>query len=168
LIQQFDRQGIVSRLTLIREQLVGTQPPAPRLIELPDLLGEWQGEATIRYPGRDKIDQVATTQTMVVNSDHPDRSVILTQAIGTEITSSIFIIEADSNQLRLVNQSNQIMLLPTAAYTKSPVQIKPGETRSLEVGWSIAPNLRQRMLRNYSDQGDWLNVIFITESRVVS
>jgi Domain of unknown function (DUF3598) len=164
LIQQFDRHGIVSRLTLIREQLVGTQLPAQLSLSLPDLLGEWQGEAIIRYPGSDKIDQVSTTQSTAVN---PDQSVVLSQTIGTEITASTFTIETDSDQLRLVNQSDQIMLLPTAAYTKYPIQIKPGEARSLEVGWSIAPNLRQRMIRNYSDRGDWLNVTFITESRVM-
>jgi Domain of unknown function (DUF3598) len=162
LIQQFDRHGIVSRLTLIREQRVDTNPPEQQLIGLADLLGEWQGSATVRYPSSTKIDQVSTTQTMVVN---PDRSVTLDQTIGTETTTSTFTIAADCDQ-QLSNQSDQIILLPTAAYTKYPVQIKAGEARSIEVGWLISPNLRQRMIRSYTDRGEWLSVTLMTESKI--
>jgi hypothetical protein len=36
----------------------------------------------------------------------------------------------------------------------------------LEVGWLIEPNLRQRMIRSYSDKGEWVSLTLVTERRV--
>lgn len=46
-----------------------------------------------------------------------------------------------------------------------PTQIEPGAAIELEVGWSIEPNLRQRLIRTYTDRGDWLSLTFITEAK---
>jgi Domain of unknown function (DUF3598) len=162
LIPQFDADGILFRLTLIREGRVGTTAPERPPLDLPSWLGVWQGEAVTMYPGSPKVDRVPTTQTTALIDD---RTVTRSQTIGSQVTESIFTINTETDRPRLINQFTQVILLPDAAYALSPIQIEPGIAIALEVGWSIEPNLRQRLIRTYTDRGEWLNLTFITESR---
>jgi Domain of unknown function (DUF3598) len=162
LIPQFDVDGQLFRLTLIREQRVGSNATERPALDLAGWLGSWQGEAVTLYPGSDRVDRVATTQTLVMNDD---RSVTLAQTIGADATSSIWVIDPSTDLVSLNSHSQQVILLPDAAYSMCPTQLKSGVATSLEVGWSIAPNSRQRLIRTYSDRGEWLSLTFITESR---
>jgi hypothetical protein len=134
LIQQFDRHGELARLTLIREQRVGTNLANRTTLDLKDWLGQWDGQAIVRYPRTDQINHVIT-------------------------------IDATGDLTRLTNQLTQVMLLPDAAYAIYPTKVEPGVAIELEVGWLIDANTRQRLIRTYSDRGEWLSVAFITESR---
>ncbi len=163
LIPQFDSDGQLFRLTLIREQRVGSNAPERPHLNLTDWLGSWQGEAVTRYPGSDRVDLVPTTQTVTLTGDRA--TAFYSQKIGTEITESVLVVDDQSDQPRLTDHSNQVILLPDAAYAMCPTQIKLGAKISLEVGWSIASNLRQRLIRTYSDRGEWLSLTFINESR---
>jgi Domain of unknown function (DUF3598) len=162
LIQQFDRYGELERLTLIREQRVGTNLANRTTLDLKDWLGQWHGEAIVRYPRTDKINQVITTQNIVINAD---QSVTRSHQICAEIAASTFTIDVTGNLNRLTNQFTQVMLLPDGAYAIYPTKVAPGVAIELEVGWLIDVNIRQRLIRTYSDQGEWLSVAFITESR---
>jgi hypothetical protein len=162
LIQQFDSNGQLFRLTLIREQRVGSNAPERPPLDLAGWLGVWWGEAVTLYPGSTKIDRMQTTQTVALKDD---RTVTRSQTIGSQVTEATFIIDSKSDRPRLTNQSNQVILLPDAAYALFPTQIEPGVSIALEVGWSIDPNLRQRLIRTYTDRGEWLSLTFITESR---
>jgi Domain of unknown function (DUF3598) len=162
LIQQFESDGQLFRLTLVREQRVGTNAAERPALNLAGWLGSWQGEAVTRYPGSDQVDQFPTAQTLTMDFD---LSVMLAQKIGAATTRSILAIDTTTDRPRFTNRSTQIILLPDAAYAMCPTQIEPGVEISLEVGWLIAPNLRQRLIRTYSDRGEWLSLTFITESR---
>jgi Domain of unknown function (DUF3598) len=162
LIQQFDSNGQLFRLTLIREQRVGSNAPERPPLDLAGWLGVWQGEAVTLCHGSTNIDRVPTTQTVALKDD---RMVTRSETIGSQVTQSTFTIDSQSDRPRLTNHSNQVILLPDAAYTLSPTQIEPGTVIALEVGWSIDPNLRQRLIRTYTDRGEWLSLTFITESK---
>lgn len=162
LIQQFDSNGQLFRLTLIREQRIGSNAPERPPLDLAGWLGVWQGEAVTLYPGSINADHVQTTQTVALKDD---RTVTRSQAIGSQTTESTFTLNSESDRPRLTNQSTQVILLPDAAYSLSPTQIEPGTAIALEVGWSIDQNLRQRLIRTYTDRGEWLSLTFITESR---
>jgi hypothetical protein len=162
LIQQFDSNGVLFRLTLIREQRVGTNAPERPHLDLAGWLGVWQGDAITLYPGSTQIDRVPTTQTSELNGD---RSVILSQKIGLQITESSLTIVPASDRIQLTDRSVQVILLPDGAYAICPTQIEAGVSIALEVGWSIDSNVRQRLIRNYTDRGEWLSLTFITESR---
>jgi Domain of unknown function (DUF3598) len=162
LIQQFNSGGELFRFTLVREQRVGSNASERPPLDLAGWLGVWQGEAVTLYPGSMQIDRMAITQTA---ENICDRSVKLTQTIGTQVTESIWTIVPESVPTRLTNQSIQVILLPDGAYAMCPTRIESGVTTSLEVGWSIAPNLRQRLIRNYTDRGEWFSLTFITESK---
>jgi hypothetical protein len=162
LIQQFDRHGELTRLTLIREQRVGTNLANRTTLDLKDWLGQWDGQAIVRYPRTDQINQVITTQNIVINED---QSVTRSHQIGVEIAASTFAIDETGDLIRLTNQLTQVMLLPDAAYAIYPTKVAPGVAIELEVGWLIDANTRQRLIRTYSDRGEWLSLTFITESR---
>jgi Domain of unknown function (DUF3598) len=162
LIPQFDRDGSLFRLTLIREGRVGTNVPERPPLDLAGWLGIWQGEAVTLYPGSTRISESLTIQTTAMTDD---RTITISQSIGMQVTESSLIIDSQSDRTRLTNRSAQVIFLPDAAYTLCPTQIEPGVEIALEVGWSIAPNLRQRMIRTYTDRGEWLSLTFITESK---
>ncbi len=161
-IQQFDGDGKLFRLTLIREQRVGSNAPERPILDLASWLGNWQGEAVTLCPGSTRVDVVSTAQTLMLEDD---RTVTLYQEIGTQVTESTLAIDPTGDRTRLTNPSTQVILLPDGAYAMFPSQIEPGGSIVLEVGWSIDSNLRQRLIRTYTDRGEWLNLTFITESK---
>jgi hypothetical protein len=161
-IPQFDADGILFRMTLIREGRVGTNAPERPPLDLAGWLGVWQGEAVTLFPGSTKLDRDPTSQTVVMSED---RTVTRTQSIGTQVTEWILTIDSQSARTQLTNQSIQVVLLPDAAYVMCPTQIESGVSIELEVGWSIEPNLRQRLIRTYNERGEWVSLTFITESR---
>jgi Domain of unknown function (DUF3598) len=160
-IPQYDLDGKFFRLTLIREGRVGTNAPERPPLELAGWLGVWQGEAVTRYFGNTRVSESPTVQTVALNDD---RTVSVSRSIDSQVTESTLTIDP-STSTRLTNQSTQVILLPDAAYVMCPTQFQPGVAIELEVGWSIEPNLRQRLIRTYTDRGDWLSLTFITESR---
>jgi len=81
--------------------------------------------------------------------------------LGRNITS-----EASIQGSRLSFDSDtQILLLPDGASATSPLQVKGGQAFFLEVGWLIAPQKRQRLIRAYSDKGEWISLTLVTEQR---
>ncbi len=163
LIPQFDSDGQLFRLTLIREQRVGSNAPERPHLNLADWLGSWQGEAVTRYPGSDRVDRFPTVQSANMTGDRA--IVFVSQKIGTEITELVLEVDNESDRTRLTDAATQTLFLPDAAYVMCPTQLEAGRPISIEVGWSIAPNVRQRLIRTYSDRGEWLSLTFITESR---
>jgi Domain of unknown function (DUF3598) len=161
LIPQYDLDGKFFRLTQIREGRVGTNAPERPPLDLADWLGVWQGEAVTLYPGSTRVSESSTVQTATMTDD---RTVTISRSIESQVTESTLTIDP-STPTRLTNQSTQVILLPDAAYVMCPTQIESGSAIELEVGWSIEPNLRQRLIRTYTDRGDWLSLTFITESR---
>ncbi len=50
LVQLFDKNGLLDKITLIREHLAGTETLDSPALQVDELLGEWQGEAVTIYP----------------------------------------------------------------------------------------------------------------------
>ncbi|AFY95014.1 DUF3598 family protein [Chamaesiphon minutus] len=162
LIPQYDGDGQLFRLTLIREARVGTNAPERPPLDLAGWLGVWQGEAVTLYLGSTQASELSTLQTVEMRDD---RTVTVSRTIGSQVTESTLTTDSASTPTCLTNQSTQVILLADAAYVLCPTQIEPGVATELEVGWSISQNLRQRLIRTYTDRGDWLSLTFITESR---
>jgi hypothetical protein len=60
----------------------------------------------------------------------------------------------------------QVLLLPYGASATSPLKVNLRQSFILEVGWLIKPNLRQRMVRSYSDKGEWVSLTLVTEEKI--
>jgi hypothetical protein len=169
LVQLFDREGKLSQLTLIREKLAGTDTPEGSALTLEQLLGEWEGEAVTIYPDWRSSDTYPTR--LKLDRDDTNRLVQqLTFGTGASvrtITSSArvngSILHFDQSPLPV-----QVLLLPDGASSNCPVAIKPNHFFVLEVGWLVQPNQRQRLVRSYSDKGEWVSLTLVREQRVTA
>ncbi|NJR38868.1 MAG: DUF3598 family protein [Leptolyngbyaceae cyanobacterium CSU_1_4] len=123
-----------SKLTLIREQRVGTDAPEQPLLQLEDLLGEWQGQTVTRYFATEKVDRQSSffrlaRQEAGLNQqlDETGRSTLCHEG-GRRAPGSAFEFEWEG-------QVYQTLLLPDGASATCPLQITQGNPFFLEIGW---------------------------------
>ncbi|WP_414577371.1 DUF3598 family protein [Anabaena sp. CCY 9402-a] len=165
LVQLFDKDSQLDRLILIREHLAGSEPVENPPLQIDDLLGEWQGEATTIYPDWSPLKTVSTNLKLQLDDngrliqslsfgEHP--------TITSTATIKGSIILFDENPQKQI----QVLLLPNGASATSPLKMQVHQGLILEVGWLIQANLRQRMVRCYNNQGEWVSLTLVTEQRV--
>jgi hypothetical protein len=161
LVQLFNRDSKLDRLTLIREQLAGSNTPERPPLQVKDLLGTWQGEAVTLYPDWRSPDTYSTELQIELVDDR------LTQSLSFGETTLRSIARIADSTLHFDNGTLpiQILLLPDGASSNSPTQITPRTPFVLEVGWLLEPNLRQRLVRSYNDKGEWVSLTLITERK---
>lgn len=157
LVQLFNN-GQLDRLTLIREQLAGTNTPERPQLTVDDLVGQWQGEAVTIYPDWRSPDTYPTKLTI---ERIGDRLIQQLSFLGRNITSEASI----QGSILYFDSNTQILLLPDGASATSPLQVKGGRSFFLEVGWLVTPQKRQRLIRAYSDKGEWISLTLVTEQR---
>lgn len=157
LVQLFNN-GQLDRLTLIREQLAGTTTPERPQLTVDELVGQWQGEAVTIYPDWRSPDTYTTNLKI---ERVGDRLVQQLSFLGRNITSEASI----QGSILNFDSNTQILLLPDGASATSPLQVKGGRAFFLEVGWLVAPQKRQRLIRAYSDKGEWISLTLVTEQR---
>jgi Domain of unknown function (DUF3598) len=162
LIQLFDTLGQLDKITLIREQRLGTDAPERPPLSLDMLLGQWQGEAITLYPDLRSPD----TYTTHLDLERQGSELLqhLTTSSGLDITSKA---EIGDRRLQFSQGSQpvQVLLLPDGASCTCPRQIQPRLPLFLEVGWLINPNLRKRMIRSYNASGEWVSLTLVVESK---
>ncbi|HHP7229533.1 MAG TPA: DUF3598 family protein, partial [Xenococcaceae cyanobacterium] len=153
----------LERVVLIREKLPDSQIPERPPLTVEQLLGEWQGEGITIYPdfrtpdtftSQLKITQISANylaQTLTFG----DRQ-IKSQA---KIDGSKLLFEPSSLNV-------QILLLPDGASCNCPLKISLGHNFVLEMGWLLAPNQRQRIMRNYNEKGAWTSCTLVTETKL--
>lgn len=164
LVQLFDKKGQLDSITLIRENLAGTTAVENPPLQVEDLLGEWLGEATTIYPDWRSPDTYSTKLKLqlddqgrlIQNTSFSDRTITST----AEIQGSTILFNQDPQK------QIQVLLLPNGASATSPLKAQIRQPLFLEVGWLIQPNLRQRMIRSYSDKGEWVSLTLVTEQKV--
>jgi Domain of unknown function (DUF3598) len=158
MIQTFDIDQKLDRVTFVREQRQGTIAPERPHLNITDLLGTWTGTATTFYPQSESpiVTQTASTFTaidagyrLVEDGDSIDLTVISQRLLK-------FTTDRDG-------QSYQILLLPDGGYTTTPIQIRLGCPFYLEIGWAHQQGQRQRSIRRYDSTGRWDSTTFISE-----
>ncbi|MFB8791279.1 MAG: DUF3598 family protein [Potamolinea sp.] len=167
LVQLFNKNSQLEQLTLIREHKAGEDSKTLPTLTLEQLLGEWQGEAVTMYPDwRSPI--TYPTQLKLYRQEINRIEQQLTFGTGSAvrtITSSAIIngpiLNFDQGSLPV-----QVLFLPDGASSNCPLQVKPGHFFVLEVGWLLEPNKRQRLIRSYSDKGEWISLTLVKEERV--
>lgn len=184
LVQQFDRQSQLDRLTLIREWLAAEsladlpdrfsapsddsqslQQSAPDLTPeatLQSLVGTWVGEAETRYPDwRDPV-RSPTQLTIAINQDQ------LRQTLRTPNLELSSVGQVAGSVIRFEQGSHpvQVVLLPGGGSSNTPVTIPRRQPFFLEAGWLIAPDRRQRLIRSYDDRGEWVSLTLVTEKKI--
>jgi hypothetical protein len=156
LVQMFEQKQFV-RLTLIREQRVGTDAPENAPVTIADLWGEWRGEAVTFYPGG-------------LSPEPPDgepHSWKIIRQSETQVSLDGDIASIQGSILRHERQGQvyQTLLLPDGGFSTSPTTIETGQAFSLESGWLRSPTTLQRLIRYYNDKGEWEGSTWMTLNR---
>ncbi|MBW4439964.1 MAG: DUF3598 family protein [Plectolyngbya sp. WJT66-NPBG17] len=159
LVQLFDKQGTLTRLTLIREKLSGSETPERPPLQVEDLIGEWQGEATTIYPDWRSPDSYTTRLKIWREGNRLQQELDFGRTIVTSAQIEGSILKFDSSSV-------QILLLPDGASSNCPLEIQPRKPFVLEVGWLLQPDLRRRLIRSYSDKGEWVSLTLVTEHKI--
>lgn len=175
LVQLFNKNSQLEQLTLIREHKAGEDSKTLPELTLEQLLGEWQGEAVTIYPDwrSRSVDEAQSpttypTQLKLYRQESNRIEQQLTFGTGAAvrtITSSAII----NGQILNFDQGSlpvQVLFLPDGASCNCPLQVKPGHFFVLEVGWLLEPNRRQRLIRSYSDKGEWISLTLVKEERL--
>ncbi len=167
LVQLFNENSQLDRITLIRERLAGTTTAERPPLTVDDLVGEWQGEAVTIYPDWRSPDKYPTGLQITKNGENQiSQQLTIYQGNSSRIISSSAKIKGSILCFDSGSHPIQVLLLPDGASSTSPQQIKAGEAFFLEVGWLLQPNLRQRLIRRYDDKGGWSSLTLVTEHRV--
>ncbi|MEO0378180.1 MAG: DUF3598 family protein [Cyanobacteria bacterium P01_A01_bin.17] len=161
LVQLFDKTRQLSQITLIREYLERTLPSQRSPLKVEELEGLWTGEAMTVYPDLQPDDTYPTRLEVTRQGDTLQQTL---QYGGRQIQSKGTIV-GDRILFESGPQTVQVLLLPDGASSTCPLAIGPREPIILEVGWLIAPNKRQRLVRQYNAQGGWASLTLVTETR---
>lgn len=162
LLQLYNRDGQLEKLTLMREKLTGTAEAQRPPLTLDQLLGEWQGEAVTLYPDWRSPD-IYTTKLQVHLTE--EGRLMQQLSFGNRVIASTARIDGSLLHFDQGGQSVQVLLLPDGASSTCPVQVKLGQAFFLEVGWLRSPNQRQRMIRSYNEKGEWVSVTLVFEMK---
>lgn len=161
LIQLFDQGSALTSLTLIRENRAGNSEQSPPLT-VDALVGTWQGEAVTLYADYRSPD-VAPTHLKVEQAG--DR-LIQTLQFGSHGIQSSAQIKENGLHFNEGAQPMQLLCLPGGASALFPQQIQLRTPFVMETGWLVNSNLRKRMVRSYSDRGEWVSITLVTETRI--
>ncbi|ACK72689.1 conserved hypothetical protein [Gloeothece citriformis PCC 7424] len=169
LVQLYDSNGRLDQLTLIREKRADTNAQEKPPLTLDQLLGKWQGEATTIYASDWYCSAPFFTELIIEQTDSNQIFQQLTYGNGEQastITSKAII---DGSRL-LFNQNNpprQVLLLPDGASSNCPLEIQSGQGFILELGWLMTPKKRQRLIRQYNSQGEWVSLTLVKEEKIL-
>lgn len=167
LVQLFEARAAQShlhQLTLIREYLSGTVPPSRPTLTLDQLLGTWEGTATTLYADL-QPESTAPTRLELTSPD----GITLHQRLHLGDASPLQSQGTLSGSAVQFTQGRfpvTVLLLPGGASATFPPTIAGGQPVFLEAGWLITPTLRQRLIRTYTPQGEWVSLTLVEEHRV--
>lgn len=164
LVQLFTPDSKPEFLTLIREVRSGTQASIYPKLEISDLLGTWQGQATTYYP--DWRTPTPFTSTLTISQIN-DQTLEQSLAFGDRVMHSQGRIEGNNLFFEQSAVTTQVLLLPDRASASFPTAVPQGFPFFMECGWMPEPNLRQRLIRSYNAKGEWINLTLVVERRVV-
>jgi hypothetical protein len=163
LVQMYDKESKLSFLTLIREKLAGSSTPERPPLTLDQLLGTWTGEAVTVYPDLQFPDTFNTHLTL---KQIDENNVEQTLSFGEKTLQSQARIAENCLYFEQGEINVQICLLAAGASSNCPLQIKPRQGFVLELGWLLSANQRQRIIRRYNNQGGWVSLTLVKESRI--
>ena len=162
IVEQFDPDSQLTRLTLIREYRQGTPAAERPPLTVAQLVGDWQGEAITLYPDWQPPSCYATTLAVRQEGDR----LLQTLTAPHLALSSAALIQGNSLHFQQGSFPIQVLLLPDGASANTPLSIPRGQPFFLEAGWLIADNLRQRMMRQYDARGGWSSLTLVTERKI--
>jgi hypothetical protein len=161
LVELFNTDGDLESLTLIREKRQNTDTVESPPLTLEALLGEWQGEAITLYPDLRCPDLYSTKMRLYLENDQ----LVQNLSFGSAAIklSSKAVIKGSILHFNQGKQPVKVILLPGGASVTIPEKVELRKPLFFEAGWLIQPHLRQRLIRQYNQQGEWTSLTLVTE-----
>jgi Domain of unknown function (DUF3598) len=161
MIQTFDINQRLDRVTFVREQQQGTTAPERPQLQISDLLGSWSGTATT-FADDDRVPIITTTESTftAISSGYQlveNGELLDLMAIGDPFTARIL-------QFSRSGQAYEMLLLPDGGYSTTPSETRLGHPFDLEIGWIHQTGQRQRLVRRYDGAGKWASTSFMIDS----
>jgi len=171
-VQMYDSDlsgnGVLRYVTLITEHRdldnAQAQAPSPTLA---DLSGEWTGEARFQSADTSRPLLHGQSRYQLIDSQSQGwqcHSEIVTSAGEMLLQDSQSDLVSATDQ-QLSNGQVQLLLLPGGAVCSLPYRLLANQPFTLELAWLLAPERRQRLIRQYDASGSWVGLFWITESR---
>lgn len=160
MIQTFDINQRLDRVTFVREQREGTTAPERPQLQISDLLGSWSGTTTTF--AADQVPIITTTESTFTASNSGYQL-----AEDGELVNSITICDPSTARILQFSRSGQayeMLLLPDGGYSTTPIEIRLGHPFDLEIGWIHQTGQRQRLVRRYDGAGKWVSTSFMVDS----
>lgn len=167
LVQLCDCDGNLASLILIREKLTGKDVPEQPPLKVDDLIGEWRGEAVTIYPDWRPSDSYPTS--LQLHRDGPNQllqKITFGSGLDIKTIASSALIDGSILRFNQSSQAMQVLLLPGGASATTPMPVQRRKSFFLEAGWLLEPDLRQRMIRSYNENGEWVSLTLITERKI--
>jgi Domain of unknown function (DUF3598) len=159
-VQLFDVDLNFSKVVLIRELRAETEAPEQPPLTVDRLLGRWVGQATTAYADLRNPDVCDTClEIKKVGVDQLQQELVFGDRTISAVASIV------GNKLIFESSNREILLLPDGGSSNVPLQIKLREPVFVEAGWLVTDNERQRLLRSYNSQGEWVSSTHIIEHR---
>ncbi|MGC1310502.1 MAG: DUF3598 family protein [Phormidesmis sp.] len=168
-VQLFNAENELEQITLIREQLKGSDAPERAPLKVSDLIGIWQGESVTQYADL-RVGRSQSTQLIVEAIGQNTSSDQIRQTLHFEAGSAPIISTGTVTDQKISfsegTQPVQVLLLPDGASITCPTKITPRQPLFLEVGWLLDAHTRQRMIRSYDATGAWASLTLVDEKKV--
>jgi hypothetical protein len=160
LVQLFGDQGKCTSLTQIREFRAQTNAQERPPLQVNQLVGRWQGVATTHYADWRDPETVETMLEIQINGQQLCQSLSFA---GQTITS-----EADiqDNRLWFAQTQRELLCLADGVSSNIPIALPRHQPFFVEAGWLLADHQRQRLIRSYNAQGEWVSATFVNETRL--
>ncbi len=163
LVQMYNKQSQLQTITLIREKAPHSLTPERPTLTVDQLVGEWEGQVTTIYPDLRGPDTYKSHLQIQKESDN-----YLSQKLtfGDRLITSTARLDGSIFKFEHSPLPVQILMLPDGASCNCPLIIKPRTPFVLELGWLLNPNQRQRLIRSYSDKGEWTSLTLVQENKI--
>jgi hypothetical protein len=160
-VQLYDPSGTWEKLVLIREFLAHTGALERPPLTLDQLLGTWVGQATTSFADLRHPEVVTTELTLSRIGDRLQQ----TLKFGSHSHSSTARIDGPWLRFEDGPIPRDILLLPDGGSSHLPRTVGLGARVMVEAGWLVDDRQRQRLIRHYSDRGEWESATHVIEYR---
>lgn len=162
LVQLFNKKSELESVTLIKEFREGGEGVERQHLTIEQLEGEWRGEALTLYPDWRNTQPYETNLTLKREGN------IFQQTLKTPFMSytSEGVINNNVISFSKGSKENRVILLPDGASSTTPVKIENRHSFFLEFGWLVEENERLRLIRQYDEEGRWINITLVQEKKV--
>lgn len=169
LVQVYDRQNTLSSLTLIREFRSGTAAQERPPLTVDQLLGVWEGTAHTAYADWSPSQTYSTRlEVQRLGDDRLQHHLAWGDSSGGQAQALTSTARIVGNHLEFEDGAlpRRILLLPDGTSSNAPLQLALRQPFFVEVGWLVAANERQRLIRSYNEKGEWISATHVIERQV--